>query len=112
MSFRFSRQARITNAQDYRAIFQKGKRLKGRYWEVVAKPGEGQASRLGMAISKKTCRLSSHRNRLKRVAKEVFRHEQGLLKKWEFVVMARVAKPKASRELSSELKTLLHEITN
>lgn len=112
MSFRFSRQVRVTNAQDYRAIFQKGKRLRGQYWEVVAKPGEGQASRLGMAISKKVCRLSSHRNRLKRVAKEVFRHEQGLLKNWEFVVMARAAKPKTPRALTRELKSLLHEITN
>lgn len=50
--------------------------------------GTGDA-RLGLAISKKHCRLASRRNRVKRVVRESFRRHQAELAGLDLVVLAR-----------------------
>jgi len=53
-----------------------------------------KAGRLGLAISKKSCRLAVQRNRLKRVVRESFRLHKEALSGLDVVVMSR---PTASR---------------
>ena len=54
---------------------------------VLYRPNGRQAPRLGLAIGKKNCRLSSGRNRLKRIVRESFRHSKPRLAGLDVVVL-------------------------
>ena len=110
MSLRLTREAKILKPDEYTHIFKGGKRAKGKYWQIIAKPIQDSRPRLGLAISKKVTRLAVDRNRFKRVARETFRVAQPHLDNWGFVVMARNAKPTKSPELSTELLGLFKQV--
>lgn len=61
-------------------------------------------ARLGLAIAKKSARRAIDRNRLKRVVREVFRHNRQSLPGIDLVVMAR--SPAAAADMQS-LRTSL-----
>ena len=111
MSLRLTREAKILKPNEYSHIFKGGKRAKGKYWQIIAKPVLDDRPRLGLAISKKVTRLAVNRNRFKRVARETFRLAQGRLDNWGFVVMARNNKPANNPELSAELLSLFKQVT-
>ncbi|RUM78951.1 MAG: ribonuclease P protein component [Candidatus Thioglobus sp.] len=111
MSLRLTREAKILKPGEYTHIFKGGKRAKGKYWQIIAKPIQDSRPRLGLAISKKVTRLAVDRNRFKRVAREAFRVAQPHLDNWGFVVMARTAKPAKNPELSAELLDLFKQVT-
>ncbi len=111
MSLRLTREAKILKPNEYTQIFKGGKRARGKYWQIIAKPNQDARPRLGLAISKKVTRLAVDRNRFKRVARETFRLAQGHLDNWGFVVMARNAKPTNGSELSAELLNLFKQVT-
>jgi len=111
MSLRLTREAKILKPSEYAHIFKGGKRVKGKYWQIVAKPIQDTRPRLGLAISKKVTRLAVDRNRFKRIARETFRVAQQSLGNWGFVVMARSPKPTKNPELSAELIDLFKQVT-
>jgi ribonuclease P protein component len=111
MSFRLTREAKILKAGEYAAVFKSGKLARGKHWQIIAKPLESSKSRLGLAISKKVHRLAVDRNRFKRIARETFRLNSQHLESWDFVVMARRAKPAKNPVLSAELLTLFKKAT-
>jgi ribonuclease P protein component len=59
----------------------------------------------------KVHRLAVDRNRFKRVARETFRLQRQHLDNWDFVVMARKAKPVKNPVLSAELLDLFKKVT-
>jgi len=110
MSQRLTRKAKILKPNEYTKIFKGGSRVKGKHWQIIAKPIQDPRPRLGLAISKKVTRLAVDRNRFKRVARETFRLAQADLDNWGFVVMARKSKPAKSPELSAELLDLFKQV--
>lgn len=111
MSLRLTREARILKPNEYTYIFKGGKLVKSQYWQVIAKPIKNSSPRLGLAISKKICRLAINRNQFKRIARETFRLGQQNLENWGFVVMVRKSKPIKSVALSAELLELFQKVT-
>jgi ribonuclease P protein component len=59
MSLRLTREAKILKPGEYTHIFKGGKRAKGKYWQIIAKPILDSRPRLGLAISKKVSELVS-----------------------------------------------------
>ena len=53
MSLRLTREAKILKPNEYTQIFKGGKRARGKYWQIIAKPNQDARPRLGLAISKK-----------------------------------------------------------
>ncbi len=111
MDCQFARRARILKAKEYSLVFKQGRAIKGNHWKIIAKPAIKSADkpRLGLAISKKVCRLAVDRNRLKRIARETFRQAQSEFAGWEFVVLAKHTKSARRAHnlaLSSELLDL------
>jgi ribonuclease P protein component len=102
--------SKISKPYEYKLVFKHGKSIKGNYWRIVAKPIKSRP-RIGLAISKKYCRLSVDRNRLKRIARETFRLNQKCLDNWDFVIMIRKFKLVTNKLLTDELLTLLQKIT-
>ena len=65
---------------------------------VLYRSNGSQEPRLGLAIGKKNCRLSTGRNRLKRIVRESFRQHRQLLGGVDIVVMNQAAASRANNE--------------
>ena len=85
----FPRSARLLTARDYAGAFKKNKRLSDRYWTVLVHLSDQPSPRLGLAIAKKRAKRAVDRNRIKRVARESFRHLRSRLSYTELVIMNR-----------------------
>ena len=109
----FTRGARLLDAISYGNVFKRHKRLTNRYWIMLGhRNGSGQ-SRLGLAIAKKRAKRAVDRNRIKRVARESFRHHRVGLRGYDVVVMNKDPAATASKvELRQSLDTLWVELAN
>ena len=113
-SLSFPREARLLDKRAYDAVFGDNRRLADRYWTVlVHTPGEASGTaararaRLGLAIAKKRARRAVDRNRIKRVARESFRHVRDSLGDRQVVIMNRdAARDATAAELRRALDVL------
>ena len=85
----FPRSHRLLKPDEYRRVFSEGRRSSDRHFLVLANPNGGVNPRLGLAVAKKHCRKAVDRNRIKRMIRESFRHNQGVLAGLDLVVVAR-----------------------
>jgi ribonuclease P protein component len=70
----FGKAKRLLNAKDYSRVFDSpDARASHQHLLLLAKINDGPRHRLGLVIAKKNVRLAVHRNRIKRVARELFR---------------------------------------
>ena len=81
---------------------------------MLARKNVEPQARLGLAIAKKSVRKAVHRNRIKRIIRESFRHHKAQIIDFDFVVMCRDKAGKASKqELALSLQGHWHKlITN
>lgn len=86
----FKRTSRLLNAGDYKQVFNNA-RLKVSTPELLflATRNQSPHARLGLVIAKKHVKLAVRRNRIKRIIRESFRHEQDSLAGLDIVVLAR-----------------------
>jgi ribonuclease P protein component len=84
---RFQRPSRLTDAVSFGRVFKKARRSRDKMFTVLTTENSGNEARLGMAISKKFCRLASDRNRLKRIIRESFRQHRAELEGLDIVVL-------------------------
>ena len=66
---------------------------------VLYRSNGSDGPRLGLAIGKKNCRLSTGRNRLKRIVRESFRQHREVLGGVDIVVMNQAAAAGAKNEV-------------
>ena len=86
----FSRRVRLLDAQQYKAIFDDAPfRVSTRELLFLSRPNSLPVPRLGLVISKKSCRLAVQRNRVKRLVRESFRQHQGSLTGLDIIVLSR-----------------------
>jgi len=71
----------------YGRVFKGARRSKDKYFTVLYRTNETGQGRLGLAVSKKNCRLAVGRNRLKRIIRESFRSHRNELKGIDIVVL-------------------------
>ncbi len=112
MDAHFPRHARLLDGTGYGQVFKKNKRLTNTYWIVLihrGQPVNGEKSnaRLGLAIAKKRAKRAVDRNRIKRIARESFRHQRQLLLGCDCVVMN---KDRAATASSIELRQSLDKL--
>ena len=98
-------------ARDYKKVFCAGMRHRGKYFLIICNPNEKQGSKLGLAISKKYCRLAAQRNKIKRIIRESFRKNKDKLKGFDIVVLNNKSTHAVnSKELFSDLNARWNEI--
>jgi ribonuclease P protein component len=110
VSFRLTRQGKLSKPSEYKTIFNDGAMARGKYWQVMALQTSSNKAKIGLAISKKVHRLAVERNRFKRIARETFRLKQTEFNHWEFVIMAKRAKPANNAVIAQDLAVLLTKI--
>ena len=72
----FSRQSRLLTKHDYGRVFDANTvRASSRHALFLALPNQQQCSRLGLVVAKKHVRTAVQRNRVKRLVREFFRHQ-------------------------------------
>lgn len=89
---------RLRTPKEFTACFQQGQRVSAQFYRCVALlPATGLTARLGFAISRKVDSRAVVRNRLKRIAREWFRHCRAELPAGDYVLMARPEAASAPR---------------
>jgi ribonuclease P protein component len=83
----FARRQRLTTSRDFGNVFSGAERSSDRFFTVLVTTGRSASARLGLAVSKRAAKRAVDRNRLKRLARESFRHSE--LAALDFVVMAK-----------------------
>ncbi|MEO6212711.1 MAG: ribonuclease P protein component [Vicinamibacterales bacterium] len=76
-SHSFTKTQRVRRRGEFQQVFKSGYRVGSRYFTLLFTPAHGPATRLGIVASKKLGD-AVHRNRAKRLIREIFRHNQAL----------------------------------
>lgn len=98
----FPPSARLRVSAEFQAVFKAGRRLSSPHLKLHAHVrAEATAPRLGVAVSKKVDKRAVGRNRIKRLAREIFRGQRGALPPGDYVL---IAQPGAAKLESSELR--------
>ncbi len=71
---RFTRDQRLLRPGDFSRVMAEAKRSSDSFFTVLARENSVRHARLGLAISRKAARRAVDRNRIKRIARESFRH--------------------------------------
>jgi len=105
--FGFSKAKHLVRTDEISSVFSLNLRFSSHHFQVLAKPGPKRFSRLAVIVSKKTARLATSRNYLKRMAREVFRVQQHDLQGLDIVVRVRKSFTQADYpQAAPELKAL------
>lgn len=88
-SLAFTRRVRLTTPADFQRTLKHGRRIHVELLMAVVHHSTAAMPRLGLAIVKRHVRRAHERNRIKRLAREVFRHEQISLPSVDCVLMVK-----------------------
>ncbi len=103
---RFTKTNRLLDAASFARVFDKASRSRDKWFTVLCRRNDLHVARLGLAISKKHCKLAVDRNRIKRIIRESFRGRQACLEGLDIVVMNKISAGEAANEaLFSSLDT-------
>lgn len=100
----FPRTSRLTVKRAFDRVFRDGVRSSDPAFTVLAAHNDQPAPRLGLAVSRKTSRLATRRNRIKRIVRESFRLAAATLPAADVVV---IAKPPADAASGADLRESL-----
>jgi ribonuclease P protein component len=101
---RFPRAARLASKVQFDQVFSKGIRHHTSLFRLHALASPEQPARLGLAITKRVAPHAHERNRLRRQAREAFRHWRERLAGIDIVVVAKSsAVDRPAKELRQDL---------
>ena len=87
--YKFPRDNRLTSKQDFQSVFAASKKATQKYLLALSRPNQLPHARLGMVIPKHHLKLAVHRNQLRRIIRESFRHNKQPLKGLDIIVLLR-----------------------
>ncbi|RLQ22053.1 ribonuclease P protein component [Seongchinamella sediminis] len=103
----FGKARRLLNAKDYSRVFDGAEaRASHQHLLLLARTNDEPGHRLGLVIAKKNVRLAVQRNRIKRIAREVFRTLPPSTPPLDVILLARRG---LDRLDNAELSTILRQ---
>ncbi len=107
----FPRWARLTAAADFQQTLRHGRRIHVDGLMAVVQKSPTAMPRLGLAIVKRHVRRAHERNRIKRLAREVFRHHRVTLPPVDCVLMVKAGVDALNnREIQERLNLLFQQV--
>lgn len=108
MSNDFPAKFRVNKKSDFTPVLRMGSSFFSRHGKLLVKETGHDFPRFGIIVSKKAARLSVSRNRIKRVAREVFRQSKLNLPNQDMVFIARYKSDNVTnQELRKCIKKML-----
>lgn len=109
----FSRQQRLSNPKEFKAVFQANKKRFLPYLAVFSKLNENGYARIGLVVSKRNVRKAHQRNLVRRIIRESFRFNQILLPNLDIVIVvyqayALLSKKEMRRVMDEYWKKISH----
>ncbi|RRJ83493.1 ribonuclease P protein component [Aestuariirhabdus litorea] len=100
----FDRRRRLLKAADYKQVFDGAEfKVSHSHMLILARRSAIDHPRVGLVIAKKNIRLAVTRNRVKRLIRESFRHQQADLGGLDIVVLARKGLGEQENRIISDL---------
>lgn len=96
-SFRFLREDRLLEQNEFKAVFKDGNRAGGKHLSLVYKPNGRGTPRLGLAVAKRFVKTAVKRNLIKRQVRESFRLNKSKIGGFDIVLLVRPSVAKADR---------------
>lgn len=87
ISYKFSKSNKLSHSNDFKKIFTCGKKTKARFVTIYTYANQTNETRLGIVVAKKSLQLASKRNKIKRIARESFRHHKNLLQGLDIILV-------------------------
>jgi ribonuclease P protein component len=109
MNKAFPRNHRVNKASDFKPVLRFGKPLFSEHGKLICKKNNQNCPRFGIIVSKKAARQAVSRNRIKRVARDLFRHERVNLPNMDLVFIARTGSEQVTNE---ELRVCIKKMLN
>jgi ribonuclease P protein component len=107
----FPRAARLLTPKDFARLRAESRRVGTRHFSAEVAPNALGAARLGLAVSKRVSKSAVRRNRIKRVARDSFRHVRDRLPAVDVLLIARSsADQEDNPALRAELERLWQRI--
>lgn len=109
-SFDFTKQHRLLDVADYKAVFDAPiKKIHTTHLLAFVAKGTADTPRLGLAITKKKLKRAVWRNRIKRLIREAFRHHRQHLDIIDMVVIVKSSYDK-DFDIAQEVDELFNKI--
>lgn len=97
----------IRTLAQFQRVYQLRQRFAGRFYVLYYRGNQEDCPRLGVVASNRNVRTAVVRNRVKRIAREAFRHRQQRLKTVDIIIVAKSDAATASRR---DLHTCLDKL--
>lgn len=89
VNYSFSRELRLLTPDDFQPVFKNAIPAVSPHLTLLARKNNLDHPRIGMAIPKKHIKRAVGRNRIRRIVREQFRHQQQQLPAIDIVVIAK-----------------------
>lgn len=90
MKLAFGKSLRLLDSSDFQRVFDDAPfRASHQFFLILSRPNQLSQPRLGLVIAKKHINLAVGRNRIKRLVREEFRHQQASLAGLDVIVLSR-----------------------
>ena len=108
---RFRSTYRLHKTDEFSSVFAFRRTLRGRFFNLHYRPGSVDTARLGVVVAKKLVRHATTRNMIKRIVRELFRRERGILPAYDLIVRLHAPVSTATRaELNQDVRHLLERL--
>jgi ribonuclease P protein component len=110
---RFPHAARVVRPADFVCLRKNGRRIATPLFNAQAMAGSAGTARLGLAVSRRVSPDAVRRNRIKRIARESFRHVRSDLPVFDILLIAREsADAQDNATLRADLEALWRRIAS
>ena len=111
--FGFGRELRLTRPAEFQSVFARARRSADRLFTVLYRDSGRSTARIGFALAKKRIPAAVARNRVRRIARESFRHHRDTLGGLDIIILGQPAAAKAGNsELFASLTQHWRKLQN
>ena len=111
-NYSYSRELRLLTPEDFQPVFKNAIPAVSPHLTLLARKNTLDHPRIGMAIPKKHIKHAVGRNRIRRIVREQFRHQQHQLPSVDIVVIAKAGIADLSnQEINKVLDKLWRKLT-